>query len=112
MFMPKETKPAIQIASPKINRKNKPVIEYEKTYSLNIKNPSADASLVLIKLGSSTHAWDSGQRLIDLKIGSKSNNNVTFKVPKLNNQNVPGYYMLFYVTDKGQPSEAVIVQLT
>ncbi len=33
----------------------------------------SQASLVLIKLGSVTHSWDSGQRLIDLPIETLSN---------------------------------------
>ena len=64
------------------------------------------------KLGSSTHAWDSGQRLIDLRVSQADASSVRFETPALSHQNVPGYYMLFYVSEKGQPSIAEIVQLS
>ena len=98
-------------ASFKINEEDLPAINFDNEYDINIKNATDLSSLVLIKLGASTHSWDSGQRLIDLSIINREGDTFTFRSPKLNNQNVPGYYMLFYVSDLGQPSIAKIIQL-
>lgn len=75
--------------------------------SLPVQNSTESASLVLIKLGSITHGWDMGQRLIDLAASFKQDPQgvVSFEVPKDPVHCPPGYYMLFYVNGRGQPVE-------
>lgn len=70
-----------------------------------------DAELVLIKLPSFTHGWDSGQKFISIPF--KMNGDIVeFKTPKFQDANIaPGYYMMYYVDKKGKPSPAQMVRL-
>ncbi|MGD1714236.1 galactose oxidase early set domain-containing protein [Dapis sp. BLCC M172] len=72
-------------------------------------------SLVLIKLGSVTHSFDSGQRLeeLDMEIGSVEDGQteIKFTAPSRSVFTPPGYYMLFYVNGSGMPSHAKIFHL-
>ncbi len=69
------------------------------------------SSLVLIKLPSVTHGWDSGQRLIDLPFERSDDENVIrFTSPDREEANIPpGFYMMFYVDCRGKPSKAQMV---
>ena len=72
------------------------------------------ASVVLIKLGSMTHAWDMGQRLADLLFSQTlAGGTATVRITAPENKNLypPGYYMLFYVNGNGKPSKASMVHL-
>ena len=105
-------RPAIGI--PADFRKNTagfPKLDYGQKHTIQVENMTADSSLVLVKLGAVTHAWNSGQRLIDLEIEDQSEDQLTFTAPQGSPVHPPGYYMLFYVSESGQPSEAQIVQL-
>lgn len=93
-------------------------ITYGSQQAIAISNPTDNASLVLIKLGSGTHGYDFGQRLVDLKFNQNIANNsggklanISFSAPTDKHMSPPGYYMLFYVNDKGKPSHAKMVQL-
>lgn len=78
-------------------------------------------SLVLIKLPSVTHGWDSGQHFHELEMGkmnlspNKGGNykaNVEFGTPDANAELLPpGFYMLFYVDANGKPTVAQMVRL-
>ncbi|MCZ6872332.1 MAG: galactose oxidase early set domain-containing protein, partial [bacterium] len=114
-------------------------LDYGQNYTVDVTKivPScalSEASLVLIKLGSVTHSWDSGQRLIDLAIETVSNallfptesytqkgpepyptentGELVFTAPKQGPTTPPGFYMMFYVDCRGKPSKAKMVQLT
>jgi len=104
--------PKIQVPNLTKNEQDMPCIGYDQEHTIIVDHATEEGSLVLIKLGSVTHGWDSGQRLIDLEITGKLNNRISFKAPSKNHVNVPAYYMMFYVNDKGRPSEAQIIQLT
>jgi hypothetical protein len=70
-------------------------------------------SLALIKLGSSTHGWDSGQRFIAIELGDASGTATTLPFVTPNAQAdaiAPGFYMLFYVDCRGKPSVAQMVR--
>ncbi len=95
-------------------------LEYSAPQSISVSNASSDGSLVLMKLGSATHSFDMGQRLIDLDIqdqkpsGTDNDTSITsisFTAPTDEHFSPPGYYMLFYVNGAGKPSHAKIVQL-
>ncbi len=90
--------------------------------NLNSLCEPAAGSLVLIKLGSVTHGWDSGQRLIELPAGTYRSVQGTlgeqttyptlvFAAPEIGPTVPLGYYMLFYVDCQGKPSVAQIVRL-
>ena len=72
------------------------------------------SKLVLMKLGSSTHGWDGGQRLINLEFTPKITTNSTVlevHIPEARIQLiVPSFYMLFYVDCLGKPSVSQMVR--
>lgn len=76
------------------------------------RDATRSPSVVLIKLGSVTHAFDFGQCLynlpftLDLAAGT-----VTIQAPTNPNLYPPGYYMLFYVNNSGKPSVAPVVNI-
>ncbi|MBW4631249.1 MAG: DUF1929 domain-containing protein [Iphinoe sp. HA4291-MV1] len=94
-------------------------ITYGSEQKIAVSNPTDKSSLVLIKLGSTTHGFDFGQRLVDLKfkqstikeLNGKSFSFASFTAPTDKHMSPPGYYMMFYVNDKGKPSHAKMVQL-
>jgi hypothetical protein len=89
-------------------------LSYGGTAEIRLTGATPDASVVLIKLGSMTHAWDMGQRLVELKFTQSAPNgavSATVTAPENRNLYPPGYYMLFYVSGKGKPSKAAIVRL-
>ena len=89
-----------------------PLMVYNQEYTISIENITENGSLVLIKLGAVTHGWDSGQRLITLQPTSQNGDHLVFTAPEPSPIHPPGYYMLFYVNDKGKPSEARVVQFS
>lgn len=94
-------------------------LKYGASQTISVSNASTDkpGSLVLVKLGSATHSFDNGQRLVDLTIqeqkpsGTDNNTSISFTAPTDDHFTPPGYYMLFYVNGAGKPSHAKIVQL-
>jgi PKD repeat protein len=81
--------------------------------AFQIQTPDAAdaASVVLIRLGAPTHAFDMEQRLVGLSYTAGAGVlNVT--APSSGNIAPPGYYMLFILNSAGVPSIARFVQLT
>lgn len=70
------------------------------------------SKLVFIKLGSATHGWDGGQRLINLSLeGTSSSTMLQFTTPDARIALIaPAFYMLFYVDCMGKPSVAQMVR--
>jgi len=67
-------------------------------------------SVVLIKPGSDTHAWDMEQRLLGLTFTATAGR-LTVNSPPNSNLAPPGYYMLFVLNRMGVPSIAKFVQV-
>jgi hypothetical protein len=87
-------------------------LAYGAKAAIRVKHRTDKGSLVLIKLGSSTHAWDCGQRLVDVSFETGSGpDELTLTAPGNRHLSPPGYYMLFYVNALGKPSRAAMVQL-
>jgi hypothetical protein len=100
-----------------------------QTISVNNLTQQGNGSLVLVKLGSVTHSFDNGQRLVDIKIDQQQSepfkapestdakplthyrSTITFTAPTDDHFTPPGYYMVFYLNSAGKPSHAKIVQL-
>lgn len=103
---------------PEITKSLEQII-YGSQQTIAVSNPTDKASLVLIKLGSSTHGLDFGQRLVDLKFKQSTPREsdgkllsfVSFTAPTDKHMTPPGYYMLFYVNAQGKPSHAKMVQI-
>jgi len=103
-------RPAITLVTPG-------VLGYNASFSVNYNSTLPISSAVLVRPGSSTHAFDMEQRLIGLCgaspqpacIGSGQLNLTT---PPNGNIAPPGYYMLFLLDSAGVPSVAQFIQLS
>ena len=90
------------------------VLNYGKSSSISVKDATKTGSVVLVKLGSVTHALDYGQRLAELKVENVAlgdESAIKFRAPKNANLYPPGYYMMFYLNEVGKPSHAKMIKL-
>ena len=67
--------------------------------------------VVLMALGSTTHAFDQSQRYVPLHFKSLATGTIQVSPPKDYFQAPAGDYILFLVNDLGIPSEGTHVQL-
>jgi hypothetical protein len=86
-------------------------IGYGSTFQVQTPDAASIASVVLMRPGAPTHAFDMEQRLVAMTFRAGSGVlNVT--APPNGNIAPPGYYMLFILNSSGVPSVAQFVQLT
>jgi hypothetical protein len=94
------------------------VLGYNALFSVSYTSTSAISAAVLVRPGSTTHAFDMEQRLIGLcgpapqPSCSGANNTLNLTTPPNGNIAPPGYYMLFLLDSAGVPSKAQFIQLT
>lgn len=94
------------------------VMGYGAQFSVSYASASPISSAVLMRPGSTTHAFDMDQRLIGLcgpapqPACSGSSGTLTLTSPPNGNTAPPGYYMLFLLDSSGVPSVAKFIQLT
>ena len=81
-----------------------------QTFLLTSGNSQGIAKVVLMHPGSSTHSLNLEQRALSLPF-TKSGSTVTATLPANSDQAVPGWYMVFLVSDAGVPSVASWVRL-
>ena len=76
------------------------------------KTPDAAniSSVVLVRNGADTHAFNSDQRLVGMSF-TKRSGVLTVTAPPNHNIAPPGYYMLFLVNKSGVPSVASFIQV-
>ena len=85
-------------------------VGYGATFQVQTPNAAEIASVVLVRPGAATHAFDMEQRLVGLSFTVGSGVlNVT--APPNGNIAPPGYYMLFVLNSAGVPSVARFVRL-
>ena len=86
-------------------------VAYGAAFQVQTPNAANIASVVLVRPGAPTHAFDMEQRLVGLSytIGSGVLNVTS---PPNGNIAPPGYYMLFVLNSAGVPSVARFVRLT
>jgi Domain of unknown function (DUF1929)/Glyoxal oxidase N-terminus len=87
-------------------------INYGGAFTVGTPSAADISSVVLVRPGASTHAFDMDQRLVGLAFSHDVGAlNVTGPPP---NGNIapPGYYMLFVLNSAGTPSVARFIQLT
>jgi galactose oxidase-like protein len=85
-------------------------VSYGIAFRVNSPDAPSIAKVSLIRLGSTTHAFDMNQRFQKLSFTSDASGlNVT--APSNRNRTPPGHYMLFIVNTSGVPSVAKIVQV-
>ena len=85
-------------------------INWDGTFTVQTPDASNISSVVLMRDGSSTHAFDMDARLINLAF-TKGAGSLTVTAPPTGNIAPPGYYMLFLLNSSGVPSVAKFVQL-
>jgi hypothetical protein len=82
------------------------------TFIVQTPNSPGDvSSVVLVRPGSTTHAFDMEQRVVGLAFAQNSGM-LAVNLPPSPNITPPGYYMLFLLNNAGVPSFATFVQVT
>jgi hypothetical protein len=86
-------------------------VGYGTAFTVQTPDAANISSVVLMRNGSSTHAFDMDQRYVGLSFNAGSGVlNVTG--PPASNIAPPGYYMLFLLNSSGVPSVATMVQIS
>jgi PKD repeat protein len=86
-------------------------IGYAGSFQVQSPNAADITSVVLIRPGSPTHAFDMEQRLVGLSF-SAAGSTLTVSGPPNARIVPPGYYMLFILNGQGVPSIASFVQVS
>ena len=97
------TRPAITTAPATVG--------YNTSFQVTTPDAASIASVALVRAGSSTHAFNFEQRLVNLNFTAASGQ-LTLTSPPNSNIAPPGYYMLFLLNSAGVPSVAAWVQIT
>jgi hypothetical protein len=85
-------------------------IGYGTSFQVHTPHAASIRSVVLIRAGAVTHAFDMEQRLVGLTF-TAGHGDLLVKAPANGNLAPPGYYLLFIVNDQGVPSVARFVHL-
>jgi F5/8 type C domain/Domain of unknown function (DUF1929)/Glyoxal oxidase N-terminus len=85
-------------------------ISWGNPFTVQTPDAANIASVVLVRNGAATHAFDMDQRLVGLSFTAGSG--LTVMAPPNGNIAPPGYYMLFILNSSGVPSIATFVRLT
>jgi hypothetical protein len=101
-YLFKGTRPAITSAPVQIG--------YGGIMTVQTPDASRIASVVLIKLGSVTHAFNMDQRYVPLSFTAGASS-LSVQTPANGNLAPPGHYMLFIVDTNGVPSVAVTLNI-
>ena len=83
---------------------------YSRDFSLTLGSAKPISKVSLVSLGSATHAWDMGQRFVELNF-TQNGNALTITAPRRPELAPPGNYMLFVLDENGVPSEAAMTSL-
>ncbi len=86
-------------------------VGYGATFQVTTPDAAQIASVVLVRPGAATHAFDMEQRLVGLSYTAGSGV-LTVTAPPNGNIAPPGYYMLFVLNAAGTPSVARFVRVT
>src|SRR6185295_4062411 len=84
---------------------------YGSTFQVQTPDAANISSVVLVRPGAQTHAFDMDQRLVGLSY-TVGTGVLNVTAPPNGNIAPPGYYMLFVLTAAGVPSVAPFVRLT
>jgi hypothetical protein len=86
------------------------VVGYGTSFSVTTPEASSITKVSLIRIGSTTHAFDMNQRFQRLSF-SRQAGALTVLAPNSPNRAPPGHYMLFILGTNGVPSVAKIIRL-
>jgi hypothetical protein len=95
---------------PVINQVSSASVGYGATFHVRSPQAANIKSVVLIRAGSVTHAFDMDQRLVGLTFSTQPGA-LQIKSPPNGNLAPPGYYLLFILDDQGVPSVAQFLHL-
>jgi Domain of unknown function (DUF1929)/PKD domain len=84
---------------------------YGQTFQVHTSPASSIASVVLVRPGAQTHAFDMEQRLVGLNF-TAGDGVLSVAAPPHGNIAPPGYYMLFVLDSAGVPSIASFVRIS
>ena len=87
-----------------------PQVPYDSTFPAQTPDARSVDRAVLMAPSATTHAEDSTQRHVELRIAGRSNDTLTLRSPAAAAIAPPGYYMLFLLGD-GVPSVAKFIRL-
>jgi hypothetical protein len=86
-------------------------IGYGQAFQIQTQDAASVQSVVLVRPGAQTHAFDMDQRLVRMSF-TPGSDQLTVTAPPNGNIAPPGYYMLFILNAAGVPSLAKFVQLS
>ena len=92
-------------ARPVISSVSAASVGYGATFQIRTPEAAKIKSVVLIRAGAVTHAFDMEQRLVGL-VFKEQGGTLEVKSPPNGNLAPPGYYLLFILDDQGVPSMA------
>lgn len=95
---------------PVISKVTPEAVSYGSTFSISTPDAAAIKSVVLVRPGAVTHAFDMEQRVVGLSFKSVAGA-LQATAPANGNLAPPGYYLLFIVDDAGVPSVAQFIHL-
>jgi Domain of unknown function (DUF1929) len=88
-------------------------MHYGQPFTVSTPNAAAIRKVTIIRLASSTHAFDMGQRLNTLAFEAAANGqSLTVTPPPSGRIATPGPYLLFILNEQGVPSVAQTVLLS
>ena len=97
---------------PAINSVSPGAFTYGSTLQVQTPDAADIASVVLVRPGAPTHAFDMDQRLVGLSYTAADAGVLNVTAPLSGNIAPPGYYMLFVLNSAGVPSVASFVRLS
>lgn len=83
---------------------------WSQAIAVQMANKAVIQRVSLMRLGSATHSFDPGQRLLPLQF-TQVNRDLQITMPSSRIDAPPGFYMLFVLNDKGVPSIAQFIKL-
>jgi hypothetical protein len=87
-------------------------IGFKGTFAIQTPDSANISSVVIIRPGSPTHAFDQEQRLVGLSFSESAPGTLTVTAPPNGFVAPPGYYMVFIINQAGVPSVASFVHLS
>jgi hypothetical protein len=84
--------------------------KYGNIFSMRLNANTNINRITMIRMGSTTHAFNMDQRFLDLNFIRVGSTDLRAYSPTNANIAPPGYYMVFAINDQGVPSQAAIIR--
>ncbi|GHB52783.1 hypothetical protein GCM10010347_23390 [Streptomyces cirratus] len=96
---------------PALDRAPRGELAYDAEFPVRTSTPADVARAVLLAPTTVTHAVNTSQRHLDLRVTATRGDTVTLRTPPTAADAPPGYYMLFLLNAEGVPSTAQWIKL-